>query len=120
MLYCSINMWRSCCVYTRAHVCVALLFIYSNVQRESDTLLPSGDAFQRPLNYSLTFFYSLTKTPPVGRARGGKLVVAPAGYHGCRLPRSGNAGLASIAVACATLSTAGSVALDFSAGKGIA
>ena len=77
---------------------------------------------QRPLNYFLTLpFYSLTKTPPVGRASGGKLVVvAPAGYHGCRLPRSGNAGLAGIAVACATLSTAGSVALDFSVRKGFA
>ena len=71
-----------------------------------------------PLNYSLG---KRRPTRRVGRASGGKLlVVAPAGYHGCRLPRSGNAGLAGIAVACGTLSTAGSVALDFSAGKGIA
>ena len=43
----------------------------------------------------------------------------PPGAHVCRLPRSGNDGLAGIAMAC-TLSTAGGVALELSARKGFA
>ena len=41
---CTVVTWRVAVVSTRAHVCVALLFIYSNVQRASATLLPSRDA----------------------------------------------------------------------------